>query len=76
MSVDAGDFVDNILDEQARRNAAFVDQPDSDDTVEDFQNVPAIGNELMGFGTETVTATAQTTPFVWGTFVWGFSTWS
>jgi hypothetical protein len=76
MSQDASDFIDDILDEQARRNAAFVEQPDIDATVEDFQNIPPIGNELIDFGSETVTATAQAKPFVWGTFVWGFSTWT
>lgn len=60
MSLDASDFVDNVLDEQARRNAAFA-QPDIDQAVEDFQSA----TDPVGL-VETLNRSATTGPHKWG----------
>lgn len=72
MSIDANDWIDDILDEQARRNSAFVDQPDIDQAVEDYQSV----TETVGL-VETLNRTTYAAPHVWGNAgtIWGFWGW-
>lgn len=56
------DWIDNLLDEQARRNAAFQAQVD---TVTDVAQVPQTGYENIGF-TESMTTTNTHGPHKWG----------
>lgn len=76
MSLDAGDFIDNLLDEQARLNS-IADDGDIANLVADFQT---LSGELVGFtGAETVTPTGLTLPHNWdqgANTVYGFFSWA
>lgn len=75
MSLDASDLVDQLLDDQARVNAA-VDDSDIANLVADFQTM---SGELIGFVTEGVATTQPTSPHNWdqgANTVYGFFTWA
>lgn len=74
MGMDAGDLVDNLLDEQARRNAAINDM-DIDTLITDWQQISPV--ELVGFQTATLTTTGYAAPHHWGDgqSFWGFVSW-
>lgn len=74
--LDASDFIDNLLDEQARFNSA-VDDGDIANLVADFQTV---SGELVGLtGAESVGTTTYTLPHNWDQGVntlYGFFSWA
>lgn len=77
MALDSGDFIDNLLDEQARLNS-LADDGDIANLVADFQ---IISGELVGMQAETVTPSATNPPHKWndtpGTnTVYGFFSWA
>lgn len=77
MSIDANDLVEGLIDEQARRNAAFQNQPDVNAVVEDIFALTPV--ETVGF-TETVTPVSTNRPHHWddtpgSNTVWGFWSW-
>jgi hypothetical protein len=77
MSLDASDFIDNLLDEQARFNSA-VDDGDIANLVADFQT---LSGELIGMVSEAVAATATAPPHKWddpvtNNTLYGFFSWA
>lgn len=77
MSIDASNFVDAALTEQARRNAAFQDQPDVNDLINDFTSPDSL--ETIGMQGDTIgvstTSTAATHKWDDGQTAWGFWSW-
>lgn len=78
MALDANDLVESLMDEQARRNALFTDQPDQNAVVEDIVEVfPA---ESIGMQADTLSTTVTHTPHNWddtpgSNTVWDFWSW-
>jgi hypothetical protein len=73
MAINSGDFVDGLLDHQARVNFA-MDSGDINTLVEDYAPV----NDPVGVGsTEAITKTTYTAPHHWGDghSFWGFVQW-
>jgi hypothetical protein len=73
MSINAGDFIDDLLDHQARVNFA-TDSGDINTLVEDLWTLmPA---DPIG-GTEVLNTTTYASPHHWGDGVsfWGFVQW-
>lgn len=75
MSLDGADFIDNLLDEQARLNS-MADDGDVANLVADFQT---IAGELVGFITEVLTTTGTNPPHNWNqgaNTLYGFFSWA
>ncbi len=66
MSLDANDIVENLIDEQARRNALFVDQPDLDAVIQDIVQIPVLpAVETVGMQADSLVTTATGLPHKW-----------
>lgn len=74
MSIDSADFIEGLLDEQARRNSAFLSQPGANDLVKDIAG--PYPPETVGFS-ETVSETVSHGPHKWddGQTAWNFWSW-
>lgn len=75
MSIDANDLVEGLMDEQARRNTALVDQPDVNAVVEDLYATYPV--ETIGMQADTLTTTVTTLTHKWddNQTAWNFWSW-
>jgi hypothetical protein len=77
MGIDANDLVEGLMDEQARRNALFNDQPDINNLIQDLVAIPATpGSEVVG-QTELIATSVTHGIHKWddGQTAWGFWSW-
>jgi hypothetical protein len=74
VSIDAGDLVDNSLNEQARVNSA-IDTGDVNNLVADFAVLGS--GEPIGFQADALATATSTPPHLWddGQSFWGTCTW-
>lgn len=79
MGLDAADLVEGLLDEQARRNALFNDQPDINSIITDAVSIPAIaGTEVVGMQADALATSVSHPPHNWddGQTPWDFFSWA